>query len=642
MMNYINSFYSSLKSKTQKHIAIRKIIIPGLIVIWILSNSQAYSENRVKTIVFFFSMNETLPAYQSILEGFRTSLPQRYDKSYNLIIEYLDVGRTSGNEYAQHIVNLYNEKFLNTKLDLIITVGPGTLSLLKEYGLRQLEITPTVEIEVVHLSSHLKPSTVSENLLRLNLKIDAEKTFKSAFSLFPEHKNIYIICGSSETDKYYLRQVQETVKLYEDKLNFTYITGLTFDSTLQIVKKLPKKCIVVIPSFITDVDNAPISTTYAIINIYNQCKAPLFTLSDNSIGRGGIGGNILNFKAVGKETAIIASDVLNGKQLKEVILDETNFYQNIYDWKELKRWNLLNSKAIPAGSIIINKEFDFISEYKWHIVTIILFIFFQSVLVIYFFRISKKQKAFLKQKSEYENLYRRITREDRLSRMAELTASLSHELNQPLTAILYSAQAGKRFLDSDKLDAKHANEIFDNIIEDDKRAGNIISGLRNMMKAESRQKEILTLNEIINDTLKIFHSEAVHQNIKINFLQPEKQVLITGDRIQLQQVVLNLLSNAARAMENTELHKKIIEISHQLDQSTVTVSVRDYGTGINEEIKDKLFKSFTTTHQNGLGIGLSISRSIIERHDGKIVAKNIDDGGAEFSFTLNLARDEGK
>jgi two-component system sensor kinase FixL len=254
--------------------------------------------------------------------------------------------------------------------------------------------------------------------------------------------------------------------------------------------------------------------------------------------------------------------------------------------------------------------------------------------------LNKSQKVLAAQKSETENLHREVIREDRMSTMAELTASLSHELNQPLTAILYSAQAGKRFLESEKLDPGQAREIFDNIIEDDKRAAGLISSVRSLMKLETREKEKVNLNSLIRNTVNIFHSEAVKQNIHI--IQPHhiEPVFVFGDKIQLQQVILNFMSNAALAMKKIATELKIIEIRLLPDKNFVTVSVRDSGPGIDPAIKDKLFKPFVTSRKNGFGIGLALSRSIIENHNGEIRAENIPGGGAEFSFKLAIVKDE--
>jgi signal transduction histidine kinase len=397
---------------------------------------------------------------------------------------------------------------------------------------------------------------------------------------------------------------------------------------------------VIIPSYLMDSRNIPMSSTLFISAISTQNRVPVFTLSDNFIKRGGIGGNVFSFFIVGNETRKVSLKILNGKPLKDIVVNEDSFYHHMYDWKQLKKWNLEKSNLIPSDSILYNKESDFISEYRWYLLLALLFIILETILIVYLYKVNRRQKEFVKQKTETESLYRELVREERLLQMAELTASLSHELNQPLTAILYSAQAGKRFLESGKLDSTQAKEIFENIVEDGKRAGGIISGVRNLMKSETREKETFSIQDVIRDTINIYHTEAVQQNIQIRVIQPDKTVLVSGDKIQLQQVLLNLFSNAARAMGGMLNADKIIEIKHLSNHNSVTVSVRDNGSGINAAIKNELFRPFSTTHKSGLGIGLSISRSIIERHGGVIKAENVEGGGAEFSFTLKSIKDE--
>ena len=264
------------------------------------------------------------------------------------------------------------------------------------------------------------------------------------------------------------------------------------------------------------------------------------------------------------------------------------------------------------------------------------FLISQTVLIFYLIRLNKRQKEIVKQKIEAENIYRQLTREDRLMRMVELTASLSHELSQPLTSILYNAQAGLRFLKSGKMDEKQTEEIFENIVEDDKRAGNLISSVKNLMKLETREPEKLNLNTLIQDTLLIFNAEAKRNNIEIKLNLEKNPLFIFGDKIQLQQVVLNFLFNGAIAMDKKEDKSKILENSQRIKNNIITVSVRDSGPGIDENIKENIFKPFVTSREKGFGIGLAVSRSIIEKHNGKIWAGKIIKGGAEFFFTFKI------
>jgi C4-dicarboxylate-specific signal transduction histidine kinase len=161
-----------------------------------------------------------------------------------------------------------------------------------------------------------------------------------------------------------------------------------------------------------------------------------------------------------------------------------------------------------------------------------------------------------------------------------------------------------------------------------------------MMKHELREMGKIDINNVIQETVNIYHSEASNQHIQLRFNSHEHPVFVTGDKIQLQQIVLNFLVNAANAMKNILPEKKIIEINQVLHNNMVTVSVRDFGSGVDETFKDNLFDPFVTSHESGLGIGLAVCRSIVERHNGKIWAENIDSGGAEFFFRLKLIKDE--
>jgi len=580
-------------------------------------------------------MDANLPAYANLLEGIRSSLSEGSAEPYNLLTEYLDLGRSKDEEHARHLVELYNEKFQHNKPDLLITFGPFTYSLLTKFGLEALKTTPSINVDSDPLVEIGSPPMPNPNGIFINIKIRVRETLNHAFDLFPKYREVYVITGNSNTDFYFTGLLKKNAADFKPTHHFTFINGITLDSMLLVVGKIPSQSIVIIPLYLADKNNVPYSTPEAIRIISENCNAPVFPIFDSFIKtNGGIGGFLFSYIYVGKETGRIAKEIFDGKPLREIIVHKEGFYQYMYDWRQLKKWHLLDSKSIPSESIYFNREHDFIAEYKWYILTGILFLILETFLIIYLFKLIIRQKAIGKQKTEAEDLYRVLVREERMMRMVELTASLSHELNQPLTAILYSAQAGDRFLESGKLDYNQAKEIFSNIIEDDKRAAALISSVKSLMKLENREKENVNISTLIQETLYIFHSEAIKQNIQVNYEQDHIPVFIFGDKIQIQQVILNFLFNAALAMESRDPGHRIVEISQKLSKGKVIVSVRDSGPGIDDAVKDKLFKAFVTTRSSGFGIGLAVSRSIIEKHNGTIWANNLPEGGAEFSFSL--------
>jgi len=231
-----------------------------------------------------------------------------------------------------------------------------------------------------------------------------------------------------------------------------------------------------------------------------------------------------------------------------------------------------------------------------------------------------------------------LWRTDRLLRMGELTASLAHELNQPLTAILSNARAAIRFIKSDKIDMNELTEILEDIAKDDKRAGDIIRGLRAMLRPEEGEHEVININDLLGESIALFNSEAIIRNIAIETRFAEFLPSVAANRIQLQQVVINLLMNAAESMAESTMdvyeNRKIVMETCTISGDRVRVAVRDYGVGVGEQELGRIFEPFFTTKHTGLGMGLSLARSIIEGQAGHIWAENNPDGGATFFFEL--------
>jgi two-component system, LuxR family, sensor kinase FixL len=224
---------------------------------------------------------------------------------------------------------------------------------------------------------------------------------------------------------------------------------------------------------------------------------------------------------------------------------------------------------------------------------------------------------------------------ERLSRMGELTASLAHELNQPLTSILSNARAALRFLQSDRLDMGELKEILQDIANDDKRAGDIIRNLRSMVKQEEGVAEQVQINDVLTDVVSLFRSEAILRNIFVEMDFANSLPAVNVNRVQIQQVMVNLMMNAAESMvSEASGNRKIILQSRAVDHHAVQVAVRDFGPGVKEEELDKIFDPFFTTKRSGLGMGLSLSRSIIEAHGGHIRVENNPGEGVTFYFDL--------
>ena len=228
----------------------------------------------------------------------------------------------------------------------------------------------------------------------------------------------------------------------------------------------------------------------------------------------------------------------------------------------------------------------------------------------------------------------------RVGLLGELTGALAHELSQPLTAVLSNAQAARHFVDSAPLDVAELRAALDDIIRSNQRAGAVIDRLRALLRKEATALQEVNLNEVVREVLDLAHSEFVSRRITVaSALTPEIPPVL-GDRIQLQQVVLNLVLNACEAMSDMDAPKRQLALATAIEDGFVQLVVSDRGVGIPKDQFEQVFEPFVTFRDQGLGVGLAISRSIMRAHRGSIWAENNVDGGATFRCSLPVAESE--
>ena len=236
---------------------------------------------------------------------------------------------------------------------------------------------------------------------------------------------------------------------------------------------------------------------------------------------------------------------------------------------------------------------------------------------------------------ETQRLRQELTHIGRVSAMGELTASLAHELNQPLTAILSNAQAAQRLLAIDVVDVAEIREILNDIVADDKRAAAVIQRLRVLLKKGDLDFATLDLNEIVGEVAWVVRNDALLRSVSLMLDLAPGLPSVVGDRVQLQQVVLNLVLNGLDALGPASAGARTLVIRTARDgTAAVTVAVRDSGAGIDANDTDRIFQPLYTTKADGLGMGLAIARTIVGAHGGRLVAENNDDAGATVRFTL--------
>jgi C4-dicarboxylate-specific signal transduction histidine kinase len=251
-------------------------------------------------------------------------------------------------------------------------------------------------------------------------------------------------------------------------------------------------------------------------------------------------------------------------------------------------------------------------------------------------RASNREITELKRaEQEAREIRETLARLDRTATLGQLAGSIAHELNQPLTGILSNAQAGEMLLKQGTVNGNEIQEILTDIINDSKRSGDILRNLRDLFSRQKTESKLLGINAVVEETIRLMNSEFVIQGMNIRMVLSDTLPDVTGNRVQIQQVLINLINNAKQAMQQSaKAGGSISIVTSRGNEGEVQVDVEDTGPGIDQDHLEGIFEPLNTWKPGGLGMGLSISSSIIQAHGGRIWAENRPAGGARVSFTL--------
>jgi C4-dicarboxylate-specific signal transduction histidine kinase len=301
------------------------------------------------------------------------------------------------------------------------------------------------------------------------------------------------------------------------------------------------------------------------------------------------------------------------------------------DWRALQRFDLPLAN-LPEGCAVQFREPGFLEKYRYEAAAVALVLVTQTALIIAFLVQSRRRKL---AEAEMNTQRRQLAHAGRLAAIGELSASIAHEISQPLAAMLSNAEAGESLVAAGRIQPAELQEIFASIREDDLRASAVIDRMRRMSRREPVEARAVDLNEVVETIVRLTAGLARAHEVTVTTELDKTIPAVKGDFVQMQQVLLNLLMNAIDAVSEVRREKRLITIRTTLQQrDAVEVCVTDAGRGIPAEQLSRVFEPFYSSKPNGLGLGLSISRSIVHAHRGRIWAESHDSGGATFRFSI--------
>ena len=385
------------------------------------------------------------------------------------------------------------------------------------------------------------------------------------------------MAGAAEFDRRWVEIARRQLAPYEQKYDTSYLAGLPHDDLIGKLKLLPRDSIVILLTVFADGTGRASIPTEMAREVASASSAPVFSPYESHLGRGVVGGHTDSFETIGNEVGDLALQILAGGTPSTLPPRPTGSNADRVDWRELKRWNISESLVPPGGEVRFRPP-TLWEQYRWQMTAISAAIVLQA-LVIAWLLIERRRRHTAERESQQR--LQEVVHLNRTATAGALSASIAHELNQPLGAILCNAEAAETLLAGKNPDLEQIRDILADIRRDDQRASDVIKHLRGLLRKRDIEFQEFDLNDAIRNTLDVLEAEAIKRGVELKPVHLQGSLQVRADPVHLQQVILNLATNAMDAMQTCAPGKRVLTMESALaNESEVEVSVLDSGGGI--------------------------------------------------------------
>jgi signal transduction histidine kinase/ABC-type uncharacterized transport system substrate-binding protein len=580
-------------------------------------------------VVILNATDPYLPAFIVLDHALRDEIRTKVDERVEFYSETLDMQRFPRAKFEQEAIALLRKKYRGLRIDVVVAVETTALEFAEQH---RNEIWPdaayvfhSVPVSfVVRRPTGLRTTGVP-------VHYDVRPTLDLALHLRPRTRRVVVVGGAADLDHALQDVARAALADVAKELTVEYLVGRSLADTVAAVRRLRSDSVVLYLAMFRDGTGAPQVPRDALTRIAAASSVPVFGIFETYLGEGIVAGSIASFREQGRRVGDLVARVLNGERPSALGVQPPVSLECMADWRQLERWSI-DAQLLPKGCDVRFRELSAWERYRWQILGALAIILAQAALIAaLLLQRRRRQRAELAVQQHRVEL----AHAGRLATMGELTASIAHEVNQPLGAILANVDAAEMLLESDEVRLEDVRQILADIRKDDLRANEVIRRLRTLLAKQEMVRKPVDLNDSVSEVLRLLDAEARRRQVELVAELDPARAKVLGDRVHLQQVLLNLVVNAMDAMADTHLSQRRITVRTELrPDGNVEVAVSDHGHGIAPERLPKLFDSFFTTKGRGMGLGLSIARSIVEAHGGRIWAEPDREGGATLRFTI--------
>jgi signal transduction histidine kinase len=579
--------------------------------------------DRAAQVLVITGSDPYLPGFVLIDRGMRAGVAGSSPRQVRWLYESVDTarfGRTPGPEVAE----FYANKYRDTRIDVVVLVTDPAAEFYLRFRDRLWPNAPVV----VHTVSPAFAARLPRApwLTGLTTQEDAAGTLRIAQALQPEARRVLVVGGVAPFDTQQFDRVRDAAPQF-DGLAFEYLAGPPLSEIARRLASEHRDTIVYYGALFRDASGGLYVPRDALEVMARSSAAPIYGTFDSQIGYGITAGSMEPFIERGERVGSLVSRALQGAALPPIATAAAS--RCIVDAKQLERFGI-PSRRVPADCEVHFAEVSLLRQYWWQALLVAGVIAAQALLIVQLV-LQRRQRRLAEarlQKNRAELLHA-----SRLAVAGELTASIAHEINQPLGAILSNAEAAEMLLSDGRAEPAELLQILRDIRNDDLRASQVIKRLRALLARHEVDLAACDVNQVAKDAVAILRGEARRRGVALDFAPQARAAQVLGDPVQLQQVLIALALNAFDASAGLPESERRVQIDTSDAADDVVLTVRDFGAGIAESDLPRVFDSFFTTKSQGMGLGLSIARSIVESHGGSMsVARR--QPGAEFRVVL--------
>ena len=580
-----------------------------------------------QNVLVIYGYGRLLPGNIEADRGLRETVAGQQDGRVTLFEEFLDEPQFTGDAYRDTIVQYLRGKYRSLPPDVIVAVGPEALGFVLQ---TRAALFPGVPVVHAGIAQHALPPLPS-GVVGVPVDFEVFRTMVLALRLHPAARRLVVVTGASSVhDRRWEGVLRADAARLDGRVSVEFLAGLSHGAVLQRLRGLGRDAVVLTVGYLEDGEGRSFRPVDAVRDMARVSTAPIYAPYETFIGQGVVGGYTRTFRMQGQDAGNLVNAVLAGADLLTLRRPTAAPASLQLDAQQLDRWRI-DPKAIPAGAVVRFKSPTFWEHYRLPLTIGLFILLLQGGLISWLLR-----ERFRRRHAEHavETQRFELAHVSRLAMAGELTAAIAHEINQPLGAILSNADAAEMILGSGSDRQDELRAILADIRRDDLRASEVIRRLRTLLARHEVERRPLDVNAVVADAVAAVRGEASRRGVALESRPAPVAVVTQGDAIQLQQVLINLLLNSMDAVKDLPAERQAVSISVARRSDLVVVTVRDRGHGIKSDDLPRLFDSFFTTKRQGMGLGLSIARTIVESQGGRVWAENEDEGGATFWIEL--------